>query len=283
LRGDLEYPTPDNPFGKRMPTFEQLRIHPKFVERPTGLLTLWAPPQEGHEYVVGIDSASGLDDSDNSVGEVIDVTKGYQIGEYAGRVPPEKLADDSVALGYFFNTALLYPEINSIGVVTMKRIKQLWQYPRLGREEKWDEIGTKPNKYGHYTTDIQKEIMVSFLLHLVRERYLGISSEALLSEMSTFVQKADGSYEADANNKDDRVMGLALACIAIRQAPKMLASITKEPHRLRIPEATDAMIHDAPIPTPSRLPEEIEELLRGADILAVPANPIRGTGLDLPW
>jgi hypothetical protein len=288
LRGNLEYAAPDNPFGTKAPSIEQLRLHPKFVECPDGRLVIWAPPLDGHDYVIGIDPASGLMDSDNSVGELIDVTEGRQMGEYAGRVTPEKIADDCVAMGWWYNTALLYPEINSIGVVTMKRIKQLWMYPRLGREEKWDETGLKSNKYGHFSTNENKQIMVSFLRHIIQERFLAISSDALLSELSTFVQtytdEGNEKFHADANNADDRVMALCLACMAIRQTPRLLADFTKEPHKLRLPNAIDMMINDSPTPsaleTEQRfmkdLPANVREGLFGTEILSVPANPIRG-------
>lgn len=280
LRGKLEYPLPNSPFGQRMMTVEQLKLKPKFVEDPSGPLCLWEPPVEGHQYVIGIDAASGLMESDNSVAEIIDVDSGRQVGEYCGKIPPEELADDAVAMGWWFNCALLYPEINSIGVVAMKRIKQVWLYPKLGREEKWDETGLKTNKYGHFTNHDQKMILVSFMVYCVRNHFLAIASDALLSEMSTFVQSySDGgteTFEADANNKDDRVMGLALALYAVRQSPKMLTKFTNEPHQVLT--AREAGIFDAPTPTKTAidsLPEDVQKILRGYEILAVPANPLR--------
>lgn len=282
LRGRLEYRPAHSPFEGPM-TIEQTLLKPRFVEDPAGPLWLWEPPLPQHDYVIGTDAAFGLMDRDNSVSCVIDATTGRQVAEYAGTIPPEQLADDTVALGWYYNTALLYPEINSIGVVTMKRMKQLWHYPRVGREEKWDEVGLKPNKFGHYTTNDQKRVMVACLVSYVREHYLSIASDGLLSEMSTFVQDydADGdeTWHADAHNRDDRVMALGLACIAIRQSPRLLAQFVKE--RRPIPTALDAGIHDAPTPSAAKsawdaIPEKVREGLNHPSVLAVPANPLRG-------
>jgi hypothetical protein len=130
--------------------------------------------------------------------------------------------------------------------------------------------------------------MVSFLRHIIQERFLAISSDALLSELSTFVQtytdEGNEKFHADANNADDRVMALCLACMAIRQTPRLLADFTKEPHKLRLPNAIDMMINDSPTPsaleTEQRfmkdLPANVREGLFGTEILSVPANPIRG-------
>ena len=58
--------------------------------------------------------------------------------------------------------------------------------------------------------------------------------------------------------------------------------------------AATAMIYDAPRPIPAfkpgqnptadaRVPQEVREMLEGRTILGVPANPIAGVGIDLPW
>lgn len=295
MRGRMEYTPPPSPFGNKPMTLQQLMLKPKFVEDPNGHLSLWEPPMPDHAYVCGIDAASGLMESDNSVNCILDATTGRQVGEYCGRVGPEQLADDSCAIGWFYNCAWLYPEINSIGVVTMKRLKQIWQYPHLGREEKWDEVGLKINKFGHYTTHDQKVVMVAFMVDVVTKHYLAIASQNLLAEMSTFVQTVsdDGSekFAADSNNKDDRVMALGLALLCIKQSPKMLMKFMED-RRRHIPTAVESMINDAPVPNAAAtmkafmeiptgelrdgLPQNVREALWGDGILSVPANPIAG-------
>jgi len=299
VRGFLEYETPDNPFGRNMPELDKLKLKPKFIFKATGDLIVWEPPHPEHEYVIGMDVAAGTFAGDYSVGEVLDITLGRQVAELHYKRSPEDFTDDCVALGYWYNTALLYPEINSIGSVCMKRAKQIWFYPRLGREEKWDEIGVKPHKYGHYTTFESKQIMVSFFKHVVEERYLAIASEGLLAEMSTFIETGDGDFKGDGGSHDDRVMAMALALAVVRQSPRMLAGFSSKPHEVKPPDAVASMINTAPQADPHpRIPQEVRNLLEGtsnvaipaspfndddASILSVPANPIRGLGIDLPW
>jgi hypothetical protein len=297
-RGKLKYDTFDNPFGRTMPTFSQLRLDPEFIFDPRGDLRVWSPPQVDHEYVIGLDAAAGTYAGDYSVAEVLDVTVGKQVAELHYRVAPEEFTDDSVALGWWYNCALIYPEINSIGVVVMKRARQVWMYPRVGLQEKWDEVGVKHSKYGMFTTEEQKRIMVSFFKHCVSTGYLGICSDGLLSELSIFVETAGESYEADGNGHDDRVMAMALALAVVRQSPKMLSGFTAKTNPLaRDPNAMTSMIFDAPtLPAQGRVPTlagvatanenvppEVRAVLEGTSVLGVSANPIRGLGLDLPW
>jgi hypothetical protein len=294
LRGMMKYDAPDNPFGRTLPTLSQLRLKPEFTPSPAGDLCVWSPPQVGHDYIIGMDAAAGTYAGDYSVGEVLDVTEGKQVAELRYKRAPEEFTDDCVALGYWYNVALLYPEVNSIGVVCMKRAKNVWQYPRVGLQEKWDEVAVKQNKYGMYTTDEQKMIMISFFKHVVEKKYLAICSEQLLSEMSTYIETAGGDYKGDNGAHDDCVMAMALALVVIRQSPRMLSGFTSKTHPPVDPNAATQMIFDAPPPLPifkpganptsaARVPPEVRELLDGQVVLGVPANPIAGTGIDLPW
>lgn len=274
LRGDLDYKRFDNPFGSLQPKLADLRLEPEFKLTPGGKLLVWSPPQVGHTYVIGMDSAAGIAERDRSVACVIDVTDGKQVAELVSSEQIEYFTDDSVALGYWYNCALLYPEINSIGVVAMKRMKQVWQYPKVGREEKWDEIGVKSNKYGHFTTTDNKKIMISFVLHLFNERYLSIASDGLLSELSTFVATGEDEFGADGSAHDDRVMALCLACLAIRQSPKLLSEMPMQ-SKTALPTAAEQMISDAP--TPRKHPDVPEIVRKQLETQFVfPSNPIRG-------
>ena len=122
---------------------------------------------------------------------------------------------------------------------------------------------------------------------------MAIASDGLLAELSTFVQNVtpDGveQYEADSNNRDDRVMALMLACFCVRQSPKLLGQLTQDANRWQLPTAAEAGINTAPaMPTPlvspfsmqpafDALPENVRRSLGfSSEILGVPSNPIRG-------
>ena len=65
---------------------------------------------------------------------------------YMSRVSPEELAPVAAALGYYFNGAMLNVELNNIGYVTMKALRDTYYYPNQylwkGRDDRADRIET---------------------------------------------------------------------------------------------------------------------------------------------
>lgn len=286
VRAELDFEPGPGPFDEWRPK----KIDPKLVIRKDGRLSVWSPPQVRHAYCVGIDTAHGLG-RDASVGWVLDVTEGKQVAEFwSNTIDLEPFADYMVALGYWYNTALLYPEINSIGSVVMKRMRRVWMYPRVGLEEKWDEPGYKPNKYGLDMTDELKEQLVLKLSWFIRERYLAIASNRTLAELSTF-EDDDGTFRASSGSHDDCVISPGLACMAVHQTPRFYSTMTKNRHE-SIPTAYDLGLSKF---THSETPATLQAVVNGSDPFEgcppeirakldaanrrsslIPVNPIRG-------
>lgn len=258
-------------------TLSRLKLKPDFVPDKYGHVRVWSPPQPGHVYTVGMDIASGITGRDYQVAHVADVTAAKQVAEIRCLLDPDEFTDDCVALGYWYNTALLYPEINNIGTSVMKRIVAQWFYPNVGKEEKWDEPTVKANKFGFYTSDDKKEMLITHLYGLIKENYYAIASDTLLSEMSVFMQKEDGSFEADGAMHDDTVIACALALYAARQSPKIAHLLRDKRHEM-IPTAADLGLTHAPSfdEVEKRiLPQPVRDLLENEN-WAIPLNPISG-------
>lgn len=255
--------------------------YPKPVFRPSnrGDLLIWEFPKPGHIYVAGADSAAGINGRDNAVTEIVDVTTARQVAEFAGPIGPEEFTDHTVALCRYYNNALMMPEINFTGTVVLKRTMQDWNYTNVAREEKWDEVSLKKNKYGFYTNDNNKPVLISNLVWMIQEHHVSIASRELLAELSTFqlegyTSTANPIFNAKGKKHDDRVVAFALALYAVRQSPKLLATLTAAAPTL--PSAVDLGINRAIQPVVNdKLPAEIENLL-GERADALPANPIRG-------
>lgn len=255
---------------------------PKFHPTNRGDLLIWEFPKEGHLYVAGADSSAGINGRDNAVTEIVDVTCARQVAELAGPIGPEDFTDHTVALCRYYNNALLMPEVNFTGTVVLKRAMQDWQYLNIAREEKWDEVALKKNKFGWYTNQDNKPVLVSNLVWMVQEHHVAIASRDLLAELSTFqlegyTSNANPIYNAKGRKHDDRVIAFALALYAVKQSPKLLAELTNAaPH---LPSAVDIGINVSPqYERDTKLPAELENLL-GERIPVLPCNPIRGTVL----
>jgi hypothetical protein len=286
VRGELQFQAGPGPFDEWRPK----KFIPTFGLKSDGRLSVWSPPQVGHAYCCGIDTAEGVG-RDASVAWVLDVTEGRQVAEwYSKATEPEPFTDNVVALGYWYNTATLYPEVNSIGRSVMKRMKRVWMYPRVGLEERWDEPGLKPGKFGLMMNEDLKEEMVLKMLWFVRERYIGIASNRTLSEISTF-EDDDGKYRAAKGAHDDCVVAMGLACMVVHQTPKLYSTMTRRRREEGVPSAFDLGLSKSeaapPIQTtadprddPWRdMPTEIRKVIENARREtegSIPTNPIRG-------
>lgn len=255
---------------------KQRRLRPEFVQDKYGHVRVWSPPQPGHVYTIGMDIANGIGGRDWQVAHVADITSARQVAELRCQIEPDEFTDDCVALGYWYNTALLYPEINGIGTMVMKRIVSQWFYPNVGREEKWDEPGPKANKYGFYTSDDKKDMLITHMYSLIKEHHYAIASGELLDECSVFMQTESGSFEADGAMHDDTVIACALALYAARQSPKIAHLLRDKRHD--IPTAADLGLSHAPTFDEIEerlLPQPVKDLLQN-ETWAIPLNPISG-------
>lgn len=261
-----------------------------------GRLSVWRPPLPGHVYVAGIDASGGVG-ADRAVISVLDVCCGEQAAEFIDdECGPEYLADEACAIGYWFNTALLNPEVNSVGSVTMKRLITVWRYPKMAHEEKWDEPALKKNKFGVYMNDDMKRLVVMNLRYMFDEQYLRIASDGLLSECSTFEksynQNGDEKYGCEPPNHDDRIDAIGLACLAVRQSPRLIGYVkARAPipaaDMLGLNEASDAG-REPPTLTlqpddPRRgvreaLPQALRDILNGVEQTEMVADPFEPIG-----
>ena len=95
----------------------------KFVEDAKGDLILFRPPEPGHRYVMGIDSAEGIpsenpncphcsgDADEASMGVFdIDTPKLEQVALYAGPFTEDELVEPAIALAEHFNMAYIVTE-----------------------------------------------------------------------------------------------------------------------------------------------------------------------------
>lgn len=274
--GTLVFNPLNNPFES---TFFKKFHRPKFKIVSDGELIVWEPPEVGHIYFCGADSAGGEYNRDNSTIEVIDITTGRHVAEYAtSRVRPEAFADFIVHLCLWYNKMMVLPEINGFGSVVVKRIMNDWGYMNVAHEEKWDEVGVKKDKPGWWTSERNRPIVFSAFKWMIDEKYLMVASKELMREMSTFKQDGDNYSTAKKGQHDDRVFAMGLCCIGIRQAPRFLMSM-HDARRSRVPSAVDLGLNSNPSPLIKvrGATDEIVELLTRHNS-AIPTNPMRPYG-----
>lgn len=205
----------------------------QFIPCERGELHLWKKPERGREYIIGIDSATGIDvkeghgkaDPDYSVGQVFERSVGEQVAMLRERLEAIPFAHYIYELGKWYNWAYLVLEINTggDGIGVMRELVRLG-YPidRFYHREHIDERSEKKTtKIGWLTTPATKPQLVATLESMLQARALILHCAITVKECYSFVRKPNGRAEATDGCHDDTVIALALAALGIIVAPQL--------------------------------------------------------------
>lgn len=175
---------------------------------------IWQQPKTGHVYVIGCDVSRG-DSDDFSAFHVIDTNADEVVAEYKGKILPDKLAELVTDIGYKYNTALICPEKNNVGIACAYRLKDL-KYPNLFYEK------FQKNMYMVYTAEDVRdetpgiEITVKNRLEIIiklqtalRTGALKVYSKRLFEELQTYIWKGN-KPQAQKGYNDDIISALAI-------------------------------------------------------------------------
>lgn len=177
-----------------------------------GSVLIWEGPKPKEGYVIGIDSAEGLEHGDNSVVHVM--KRGIVpklVASYAGKMDPDELGKMALGLADEYNEAWVVIEMNNHGFSVMSVFRAA-SYGNIYTEKSFDKWGAKESrKWGWYTNAMSRPILVDEIARCVRDESIEIPDIQTISEMGTFVINAKGKAEAQHGCGDDRVIALGLA------------------------------------------------------------------------
>lgn len=180
-----------------------------FVDDEKGYISIWDEPQSGRNYAIGADVAEGLAHGDFSCAYV-GSDEFNIVAQWHGHIDPDLFGTELVKLAKFYNDAYLGPESNNHGASVLNTIKreEYWNVYFSKLHDKVSDTVTK--KLGWTTSSRTKPLMIDKLAEFVREQYLGIPSDLLISEMFTYVIEDNGSTNAQSGCHDDTVMAVAI-------------------------------------------------------------------------
>lgn len=189
------------------------------------------PEQQPHQYVVGVDPASGAS-NDYSAVEVFDVTEGEQVAELQIKAEPRMFAYMADFIGRWYNNAFMVVERTGLGVTVCQDLDTVLMYQNLYRKPK-KNLFTKSSKYGDVgftTSNTSKALLIKTLIDFVgtiseegEPTGMVIRSQRLYKELLIFVHLKGSKVGAEhgPGNHDDLVMATALALIGTSQAAAM--------------------------------------------------------------
>lgn len=176
-------------------------------------LSLWEYPNPNDEYLIAGDVGEGIPQGDYSVASIWNTRTCEQAGEWRGRIDPASFGTILAQLGFLFNTALIAPEINSIGYTTQATLTTI--YPNLYRQKRHERMGKEPapERVGWYTTSRTKPYLVGMGQKYLGQQISTIHSATLASELQNYVCLDSGAWGAAAGYNDDAVIAYLISMV----------------------------------------------------------------------
>lgn len=180
-------------------------------EDDRGYVTVYEQPIDGEFYVVGSDVAEGLAHGDYSASVVLRASTFDVVAKWHGHIDPDLYGEEIVKLARYYNDAYIGVENNNHGLTTLKAIQRL-EYWNIYYSKTYDRIADKiTQKMGWTTSSKTKPMMIDKLNEFVREFYIYLPDEQIISEMFTYVRDDKGGTNAQEGCYDDLVIATAIA------------------------------------------------------------------------
>lgn len=182
-------------------------------------LKVWELPEKNIKYSIAVDTSEGIDrgandDRNQTDYSVIDVMSTHNlktVARWRGHIDPDELGDVVAYIGWFYNTALVGPEINNHGLVTAQRLRNLFYrnlYMRETSEE--EQFQERTSRIGWQTNRKTKPIVIADLQKAIREGDIIDYDVIFIREAMTYVRDDMGRTSAQENMFDDCVMAKAI-------------------------------------------------------------------------
>lgn len=228
---------------------------------------IWAIPEEGHQYVMGVDVSRG-DGEDASTIVVVDVTTMEEVMEYQGKIQPDLLAQIVEQYGDLYKAYTVVDVTGGMGVSTVLKLLE-FEYKRLhydnaggkilsARQRELSSYGKTDKIPGFHATSVRVP-MISNLEYQIRSNGIKIRSSRMISEMKTFIFK-NGRPDHMEGYHDDLLMSLGMALWVIEHSFKNLEKLEKQTKAM-----LSSWVAGAPAENPSFAPAAGENFVSAAN------------------
>lgn len=183
-------------------------------------LKVWDVPENDEEkFVIGIDVSEGKEVS-SSTGKtldysVIDVTRQSDlktVARWRGHIDPDLLGEVAYAIGTFYNTALIAPEINNHGIAVAQSLRNKFYRNLYMRETSEDsQFQERTTKFGWRTDRKTKPTIINNLVKAIRDDDIIDLDIVFIRECMTYIRDDQGHTSAQEGMFDDTVMAKAIA------------------------------------------------------------------------
>jgi len=210
-------------------------IEPIYLSGAENEIWVWKEPEEGHQYIMGVDVSRG-DGEDSSTMVILDFTTMEQVMEYQGKIQPDLLAQLVEEWGELYKAYTVVDITGGMGVSTVLKLLE-FDYKRLHYDTPNGKIlSTKQRQMDAYKKDNKvpglqvsslRTQMVSNFEEKIRNNIVKIRSVRMTSEMKTFVYKNGRADHMDGYH-DDLIMSMAMCLWVIEHSFKNLEKLERQ-------------------------------------------------------
>lgn len=233
-----------------------------------GPLRIWKEPDPVSTYVIGVDTAEGIEGGDYSCAFVIDADTREHVATWHGLMDPMPFASEVATLGRAYNNALVISEVNNHGQSVIRELIHTHEYPNLYKRKcvaTKDSARTKTTwEYGFVMSAKTKPVVVDTLRSIVRHKVV-IRDSRFTTEALTWVLDAMGRPKTNPGANDDCLIAAGLAHYAANEhfgplhIPRAVTQLTKGAEKARVRKAAWKKILDR-VEKMSAEEEELVEL-----------------------
>ena len=198
-----------------------------------GRIQLFERPQAGEQYIVAGDASEATGSGDEAAIVVLNKRLNSTAAQVVGQITPEDLAQIEIALGNFYNQALIAQESKGYGYQVNQLINA--SYGNIYRKViTKDGIEAPTDELGFNTTSVTRPSMLAQLAEEIRFNSTMLYSKEIISECRTFIIKKDKEgkvtkIEAQDGYQDGLVICRAIASYVRNQYPYKAIN-TKDVH-----------------------------------------------------
>lgn len=190
----------------------------RLVKQPArDTIKVWEEPDPEADYIMGLDTAEGLQHGDYTVLSIwnrMDDTLLREACRVRGKINPDEIALIAFRLARMYNDAFIVPEANSPGNATCTKLVRL-QYPFIYHRDNPEMVSDRHQgdisfTAGFRTSPQNKPLLISDGQDALRNNRIQIFDPAALTEWLHY-KNDDGKYAAPKGECDDCVMADLLA------------------------------------------------------------------------
>ena len=210
-------------------------VDPKWTTGIESEFWMWNKPEEGHQYIMGVDVSRG-DGEDASTIWIIDFTTMEQVFEYQGKIQPDLLAEIVYEYGNMYEAYTVVDIAGGMGVSTVLKLIELkYKYLHyddsktkvLNSKKAELEYHSKDSKMPGFNANGVRLPMIAHLEYMIRSNGIKIKSRRTTSEMKTFIYK-NGRPDHMEGYHDDLLMALAMPLWVLEHSFKKLKKLKSQ-------------------------------------------------------